>query len=346
MEPKPKIIGGMFGLELSIAGQPVPSDVLPRFLQGRHRLLATARSAFALLHRNLKPRYVWLPSYLCGVIIPAFDEPTAEIRFYAIDERLCIADDQWVSEVQPGDMVVFIDYFGFSQWISWGAQARERGAWVVEDACQALLNGAFSEQSHYVVASPRKFVAVPDGGVLLAMPGVELPPASLPPPPNEWWFEAFTATLLRGEFDRHGGDRKWFELFRRFDPNGPLNPHAMSELSAQLLCRFDYADIARRRRANYEFLLSELGPLAMFTLLPDGVVPLGFPIRLAARDRARQALFAADIFPPVHWPLDDVVPRSFTESHKLACHIMTLPCDQRYDLSEMKRLVNCVRRAL
>jgi hypothetical protein len=80
--------------------------------------------------------------------------------------------------------------------------------------------------------------------------------------------------------------------------------------------------------------------------LPDGVVPLGFPVRLKERDRVRQALFDARIYPPVHWPIAEVVPNEFGASHQLATEIMTLPCDQRYGAPDVERMVLEVRRNL
>jgi len=44
----------------------------PRFLSGRQIELATGRSAFRLLESFLAPKTVWLPSYLCGVVLGAF----------------------------------------------------------------------------------------------------------------------------------------------------------------------------------------------------------------------------------------------------------------------------------
>jgi hypothetical protein len=279
-------------------------------------------------------------------MLDAVARPGMSVRFYPIGADLQIASETWLGAVVPGDLVVFIDYFGFNTWESLGEKVRESGAFVVEDACQAMLNDNFSDFSHFVIASPRKFVGVPDGGVLNAMPGTQLPKAVLPPLPAEWWCEAFSATLLRGEFDRHGGDRKWFELYRSFDPNGPVKPHAMSELSRQLLGRFDYAEIGGRRRENYEFLLGEIGHLAIFDHLPPGVVPLGFPIRIEARDSVRLELFKDDIFPPVHWHLDKIVPETFTASHELSREIMTLPCDQRYDITDLMQMVKCMFKAI
>ena len=94
--------------------------------------------------------------------------------------------------------------------------------------------------------------------------------------------------------------------------------------------------------------LSELAlpGLALFVELPAGVVPLGFPIRLAARDRVRQALIEERIYPPTHWPLDGVIPETFAASHALAAHILTLPCDQRYARDDMERMVSAVKKEI
>jgi hypothetical protein len=339
-----KIIGGMFGLEsFQPPGDPTAVQS-PRFLSGRQIKLATGRSAFRLLESFLAPKTVWMPSYLCGVVLGAFR--TARIRFYPIDEHLCVAADNWLTEVAPGDFVVFIDYFGFNLWPDWGAEARRRGAWIVEDACQAMLNAEFCQHAHYVIFSPRKFVGVPDGGILLAQGESSLPEPQLPPPPAGWWLEAFEASRLRGEFDRHGGDRRWFDLFRKIDPSGPIEPARMSELTSLLLLHaINFTEVARRRRENYLVVAGALARFAMFPTLPETVVPLGFPVRLSDREVVRQALFAHEIYPPVHWSIQDVVPETFHASHRLADDIMTIPCDQRYGRAEMQQVADLVRGA-
>jgi hypothetical protein len=342
------IIGGMFGLETGATDAPGErSESLPVCLAGRRLLLSTGRSAFTLLTRTLRPATVWLPSYLCGVVMGAFPAQLTRVRFYAVDESLRIADTDWLREIQAGDMVVFIDYFGFNQWSDSGAEARKRGAWIVEDAWQALLNERFCDYSHYVIFSPRKFVGVPDGGILLAQGDTSLPEQNFPAPPTRWWIEAFTASQLRAEFDRHGGERRWFELFRKTGAEGPLEPYRMSELSQLILENaIDFAGVSRRRRDNFRLLARALPELAMFVELPDEVVPLGFPIRLAERDRVRQALFEEQIYPPTHWPLDGFIPKEFSTSHALAGKILTLPCDQRYGEDDIERMVALVKREM
>lgn len=339
-----KLIGGMFGLEMPLGPERLRGNAPPRCFLEPHIKLATARAAFHLLEASLKPESVWLPSYLCNVVRDAFR--TARICFYEVDRNLQVQSSAWLSSVMPNDMVVFIDYFGFNLWSDYGARARECGAWVVEDACHAMLNTAWSKYSHYVVVSPRKFVGVPDGGILLAQGGTGLPEEELQPLPLDWWIESLTASVLRADFDRYGGDRRWFELFQRLDADAPPEPARMSELSESLLCgRINFEEIASRRRENYLRLASCLSDLALLPELPSDVVPLGFPIRIADRDRVRHALFAAQIYPPVHWPLAGVVPEKFAESHRLSSEIMTLPCDQRLQRSDIDRMVALVRQA-
>ena len=336
-----KIIGGMFGLESARPSGDSATADQPTFLSGRSIRLATGRSAFRLLETLLAPKTVWMPSYLCGVVLDAFH--TARVRFYPIDEHLKVAGDKWLTEVARGDIVVYIDYFGFSDWSHWGAEAHRRGAWVVEDACQSMLSAEFCRHAHYVIFSPRKFVGVPDGGILLAQGACTLPESQLPPPPAGWWLEALEASKLRAEFDRHGGDREWFELFRKTDPSGPIEPARMSELSSLLLDNsVNFEEIAQRRRENYMALLEGLSEFALFPDLPELVVPLGFPVRLRDRDAVRKALFEHEIFPPVHWPLDGLVPKEFEQSHRLSRESLTLPCDQRYGKEDMRQLANWV----
>ena len=155
-----------------------------------------------------------------------------------------------------------------------------------------------------------------------------------------------TATVLRAQFDRDCGDRRWFELFQKCESAAPFEPASMSELSECLLARcINFEEIANSRRENYLQLASCLPDLALFPELPAEVVPLGFPIRLVDRSRVRHSLFKAQIYPAVHWPLEGVVPKEFTESHQLSQEIMTLPCDQRLRRDDIEYMVTRVRQA-
>jgi dTDP-4-amino-4,6-dideoxygalactose transaminase len=340
--PAPRILGGMFGLpDLGRL-----ENQSPPFLTGQEALFVNGRSSIHTLVRSLPPTTVWVPSYLCRSLFRAAWREDGRIRFYEVDYDLAIPSLQWLEDVQECDLVVFIDFFGFPSDLEAMKRARTRGAWVLEDACQALLSRNVGLGADFSVFSPRKFLGVPDGGILRLNCGVDLERSGLESPPAHWWLQTLRASVLRREFDVHGGEELWFELFQGSEDAAPLGRFAMSELSRALLKQcFDYAGIAERRRSNYAVLSEALADLAIFPKISEDVVPLGFPVRAPDRDRLRQTLFRHHIYPPVHWPIEGVVPEQFRASHRLAAHILTLPCDQRYESADMERMADLVLEA-
>ena len=333
--------GGTFAL-------PVPGEVepsTPPFLTEHDLLFVNARSGIAHVVRALGSENVWLPSYLCDALL--FGVGLAKPRFYPVDDDFRLPDRAALEEVREGDLVVVIDYFGFPHDDEAATIARERGACVLEDASQALLTGGTGASADFTVFSPRKFLGVPDGGILRIREDRELSPSSLAPPPADWWLKAVAANVMRRDFDRGHGTRDWFPLGQEVEREAPFGEFSMSELSRGLLgSAFDYDEIARKRRENYAHLTDSLGPLAHLEALPPEVVPIGFPIVVDERDRVRDALFADEIYPMVHWELGGFVPEEFRESHSLSTRMLTLPCDQRYGPDDMSRIAARVTKAL
>lgn len=336
-------------------GLPTISDLhtgcRPPFLTDDSLLLVNARSGIFLLVERLAPAQVWMPTYLCGSMLQAVDARATRIRFYPVNADLVVPSRDWLVDVQPGDLVILVDYFGFPCDSSCAILAKEQGAVVLEDACQALLSATAGQFSDFALFSPRKFLGVPDGGILTRSCEVDFPRTSaasgLHSPPAEWWLKALSATILRREFDMHGGSRRWFERSQRVEKGQPVGHYAMSELSRMLLMHgFDYPAIAQRRVENYKLLADKLGDSALFPSLSPGVVPLGFPIRVQNRDRIRRMLFAHEIYPPLHWPIQGLVPQEFKDSHQLSAEIMTLPCDQRYSTREMNAMAQFILQEL
>ena len=342
-----RLMGGAFGLpSASLPNVPV-QRAAPDFLARSAGHLVNARSGFWLLGKALLPRWVWLPSYLCSAIVDGFRAAGCRVEFFPVNAGLVCADDSWLVRVAPGDCVVRIHYFGFVNDDPVFPAARARGALLIDDAAQALLTRGVGQQADALVFSPRKFVGVPDGACMVPLAGLTLAIPPLEAPPTEWWRQMLTATEVRRDFDCGASKGTGFELFQAAEHSAPIGPYAMSEFSRRLLeSGFDYTDVAEARRRNYTFLLERLGEFAVFPALPAGVVPLGFPVMLAERDRVRRALFREQIFPPVHWRLAGTVPEEFAESHRFSNRMMTLPCDQRYALDDMHRMADVFLDAL
>lgn len=339
----PQIMGGMFALP-NIVAQERP---LPGFLMGDIAYFVSARSALKCLFANLRPVCVWMPSYLCGSMLESLDGVGARLEFYPVDYDLKVVPGDWIGLLGKRDLVVLIDYFGFPLESEIAELIRGRDAVLVEDASQALLSTHVGKHADFVVYSPRKFLGVPDGGILANNTRCKIDVGELDSPPVGWWFKALEASLLRREFDRYGGDHRWFQLFREIEDTFPVGRYRASEFSKLLLKHaFNYEAMAKKRRANFEYLLSCLKDVALFGRLDDETVPMGFPIRVECRDELRQYLFDRHIYPPVHWPVEGVVSVGFEASHRLSHRIMTLVCDQRYDEPDLDIMAACVRHHL
>lgn len=360
------ILGGMFGQEQPDAApgcHPITSaqeaqtdgaTLFSRIPPWEHPagersslLLINARSAIDTLVGILKPNRIWLPAYLCPSLYHAtVGRRGIPQRLYAIGSSLTVEGDYWLYELRPGDLVVFISYFGFGIDPSCVAIAKQRGAWVLEDACGGLFRHALNSAAHFVVSSPRKFVGVSAGGILgwQSQLAIEWPPLS--PPPADWLHEAEAAFSARTRFDQGSRDHDWFPQFQRVEATQPCGPYALNEANLQRLHSIDFGFVAQRRRENYQRLLAYLAPWALYKHFPDDVVPLGFPLQTPQRNEVVERLHAQKIFAPIHWPLHDVVPREHTTSWNLAETMLTLPCDQRISPARMTEVAEIVRKEL
>ena len=331
-----QLIGGMFGLaELSRM-----EDQFPPFLVKKELFLCNARSGINILVDLLKPQSIWMPSFLCDVLLKAVHN--INVKFYEVDSHLQVSRE-WLDTVQRGELVILIDYFGFQFDPALAISIKERGGWILEDASQALHSSHVGNYSDFVLFSPRKFLGVPDGGILRCNINVDFSDTQLKDPPSEWWLKSLNSTILRREFDLYGGESSWFSLFQENENNSPIGPYSMSSLSKILLEHsFDYSGMIERRIENYKVLNKYLNQFALFPNLPANVVPLGYPIHLKNRDYVRKVLFDNNIYPPIHWPIRDTVPQNFVGSHHLADMILTLICDQRYAPTHMERTAKIV----
>jgi hypothetical protein len=346
MPARQGVIGGLFGLEVrstpgSTEGSPFSSSRLGYFL--------SARCAIHRICCYLKPKMVWLPSYLCSAVIEPFSKLGVSVRYYHAGPRFKKSPIDWVQEVESGDLVLVIHYFGFPNESLPADQLNRRGGVIVEDASQALFAKQQYPDSFCIVFSPRKFFGVPDGGVLATSHLNLLDVQTLEPPPTDWWMNACAILQMRREFDLLGGENRWFPLFRRVENSFPLGPYRSSDLAKMLIdAGTDYEFMKKARRENYSALLRRLGEFALFPQLDDETVPLGFPVCVDAsrRDEILNRLHAEGIYAPVHWRLEGIVPEEYCDSHLLSRRILTLICDQRYTICDMARQADAFLSAI
>jgi hypothetical protein len=306
-----KIIGGIF-----------PAARVFNINPNNFLKLANARCGLFVVADLLGSETVWLPKYHCPSILQAF--PIQNIKFYDVDEDLT----PHAPGCRKGDLVVFINYFGLPipDWFI--KFIKDREAWAVEDASMSFfkLPNVYSD---FIVYSPRKFLPLPDGGILASNCDVKLD-FTLEEPPCDWWVGNLKAMDYRR---RHESDNfTWYCMSRNAKDGAPVGYYSMSAYSQALLTSFDTVEIKESIRDNFTRLLSRLKDIALIKELPNEVVPVGFPIKLDNRNPMREKLFRNKVFPPVHWDVD----------HPLGKTTMTIPCDHRYDVHDMDYVADLI----
>lgn len=341
MSTNAKIMGGMFGSE----GLDYIDLTLPSFLKEPCLPLINGRSGIHILCALLKPRKIWMPSYLCHAMLEAIPREV-RVEFYPVSESLQVNHLDWLQNVSKGDVAVFVDYFGFDLHQPAMQAVKEQGAWIVQDAAQALLSSYDRPWADFVLFSPRKTIGVPDGGILQSQCTVDFSEVVIEAAPPNFILSIYRAFFARTHFDLSGGG-DWFSLYKEANVQHPIGHYRMTDLSLALLKNgFSYDRIVQIRRHNYDTLHKNLAEISLLGTLSADVVPFGFPIVSENRDEILSRLYSEKLFCPVHWPIEKIVPDVFRKSHHLSEKIITLVCDQRLDENALQKLISVVKGCL
>lgn len=299
--------------------------VLP--LDGRFSLsVGTGRMAAARALSSIPPHIrsgrAWLPSLCCASLASPFLRLGFRLFFYSDPQRAPLP------ELLPGDVFLYIHFCGFpnrSVEEALRSLPAENRPVIIEDCVHALFSRGVGTFGDFTLYSFRKFLPVPDGGLLTS----RLPLDEKLAPPLEEFVSLKTAGLMTGEpaFFRQG------EAALDSDDE-TREPSAMGRL---LLDRLPWEHIPAARRKNYSFLAGRLG----LPVLQVGTVPLGVPFRVeSGKAELERRLRAEGFEPPLSWDAPPGAPSD--EAEKL----VVLPCDERLEEKDLEDLAAVCRSRL
>jgi hypothetical protein len=356
-------VGGIFCLENSAARGDEAADAYLRTLgSGDLRLCMSGRCALYYCLLDLKEtdrrRVAYLPAYTCETVIAPYKKAGYALRFYDISpESLKPRFDR--SLIPHISLLGLCGYYGFSSYDrSFVGECVDAGITVIQDITQSAFSAdGIEERAAYIAGSLRKWMGIPSGGIALKRYGCFSP--SLLPVEEEHiagriaCFEE-QRRLLAGET---GADEErvsgifWeteLRLRRVFDA------YKSDTLSAEIINRYPYRDLIRRRRENYRYILDQnpFNPQAspVFPDLGEGVCEGVCPSHLALyaedRERALAVLAAHGVKAAVYWPFHGEVDlEDFPGAAFIYEHIYSVPVDQRYGETEMALVKNALRAA-
>ena len=351
---------------IHLVGRPSASEPPYPFNAPRRISYYRARNAIFHLFRTLREARrsltVLAPDYYSGNEILAIQAAGAKIHHCPIgtDMQWDPAEVERLCRTHSPHVLYVIHYAGWPQPIAQLAEiCRKRDMLLVEDCALSLLSetddgrplGSFGQWSVFCLY---KTLPLPNGALLVqndfsieSLERLHLRPAGTAS------VAARVAELfvqrIRGRFNGLGAALQAIKrgmgmaagaLDVRRANVGDIGFNldevdlAMSPVSTRLLQRLDYADIRRRRAANYRQLLQEVDShvCPMFPVLPDRVCPLFFPVIVPDKAEAARTLRRRGVEALEFWndPVGDGSEMS-PQTRFFREHVLELPIHQ--DLS-------------
>jgi dTDP-4-amino-4,6-dideoxygalactose transaminase len=322
--------------------------------------LSSGRGALRLLAKALrtnKDDEVLLPSYLCKEIITPFNNESFKIKFYKINEALNADVDDIANKIGKNTRaLLFINYFGFPQPRMHEIKALCAGKiFLIEDLVQSFLTQSDGKALGFIgdvtISSYRKWVPIPDGALLgVNTSRLHITLGQVLSYQNPYVEKRLHGLKLKGDYlGRAKTSKKSFrKLFASAEKMLDSTPVEMSDYSRKMLSKFDFEAIINKRRENFQYLLNSLDLKSvkpLYPKLPNGVVPLGFPIIAKDRDGLKKTLVKRQIYPAIHWRLlNRIDKKEFSVSWYISKHILTIPIDQRYSDEDMQFVADVIRK--
>ncbi|MBR3022700.1 MAG: hypothetical protein IKH59_10130 [Bacteroidaceae bacterium] len=324
----------------------------------RHCVLTSSgRGAIKLLFGQLpQVKRVLLPIYTCSSVINPIESLGIECQYYSIKKQLEVDVDRLMDKIDHfhPNVVYFQSYYGYDTLASvrpFYSILQDKGIIVVEDITHSWLSDFNTTEADYSVVSLRKWLELPDGGALLSNKH-KIEPVH----------EYGESDQIVSEFVKASeGKERYFQtldpddkqMFRQHYVNAKDllqqddAPYSLSSISRSVLAKTDFNRVINRRRENAGFLRQNLihRGIEPCVLSDDPkATPLYFPIFVKDdRGKLQKELAMHNIYCPVHWPVPkQVVSELSSDASFIYTHILSLICDQRYDLDDMLSLIQIV----
>lgn len=344
---KPTEIGSEFWNAPLSGTSSLFSDANTQFvISGRTALDLTARDLIA----EKKIKSICLPAYCCSSMITPFERMGLEIMFYDVYPT----DNGIHRNLSPKhgcDAVLLLDYFGFSQLetVELSKREHEHGVVVILDQVQSQFS--FSDSIHfadYTITSWRKWFFSCGAAVTKRYGAWSVKPTK---PANAQYVSLRKKAAELKTCYLHKGEGEKQEFLSRFSQAEQLLDNDYSDYyadpeSIDAIYHLNLSFLKQCRRNNaaliYDALLN-LNDERIRPLFPPPAetdTPLFVPVLVKPdiRISLRNYLIQNEVFCPIHWPSAET-----RGAKALYAKELSLICDQRYNIENMKREMNLIK---
>ena len=310
-----KEIGGYFGLE-EFSGKEYYSDLIA---------VNNARNALVYLLKARKIKKLYIPFFLCDSVSQVCLREKCAFECYHIDKDF---RPLFTRTLEENAYLYVVNFYGQVD-KGFIISLKQKYGRIILDNVQAFFEEPIPGID--TVYSCRKFFGVPDGGYVAT--DVELDEQILLDISKD------RMTHVLGRFEGETAS-DYYDAFKANDAMfKELELRRMSKLTHNILRAIDYHTVKTKREENFSLLHSTLEEYnKLHVHLPAG--PYAYPFYCENGMQIKKVLAKNNIFVATLWP--NVLDMEATLEKEYAENILPLPCDQRYDVSDISYLLEVV----
>lgn len=291
-------------------------------------------------------RRLWIPAYFCNEVTCAILETGIDVAAYPYGPADSGSPLEKI-DFLPHDVLLVVNYFGISKRKKYRNDQRKIITIIEDHTHDPWSHWSYKSNADWCIASLRKALPLPDGGVLWSPLHNQLPSAmSVTNKRKNASLKKIAGMTLKTLY-MNGHDIEK-NIFRQLLISGEQeiasgNVSGMTDLARKMLSSFPVDLWREKRRINYRCLYNNLSDLSWLSVLGDKNREDSCPFSLvlvfdmeARCNFVREKLIQTGIYPAVLWPLEKTVIDGIPDKYvNLSRRILSIHCDMRYDESDM-----------
>ena len=315
---------------------------------------ADGRQPLIHLYESQGWKRLWVPEYFCYDVITSLKEAGLEIVFYTDfpgykDDDATLGSIQKKGHFRHTDAVLRVNYFGLRAYRSY---ENLPVAAVIEDHTHDLIGDwARKSTADWCIASLRKTLPVPEGGVLWSPKGLKLPDPPVSLEKNEdiasirWEAMEKKARYLAGDDMEKSSFRFGYVDTEEFFDT--CDVCALDRRSREYLSSFDILSWYQKKKTNWS-LLKNLSCEDLEVLMPEDSNCYPFSLVLVfdsrnRRDRVRKALIDSNVYPAILWYIPSPAEGDVL---MMSNNMLSIHCDGRYSEEDIEQLKLIIQKVI
>ena len=315
-------IGGYFGLDM-------PN--YPNFFEDDF-LVQSARAAIRLVVQNSNKNEVYAPAYVCKSVIDALNSTGCKVNIYKLNSEFYPLVDY--SQSFSNSVFLYVNYFGLCQRNVLRLCESVGKENLLIDNSQALFAENIAEVSVY---SPRKFVGLPDGGVIKSSSTPRFGELAK----DENSINRMPYLLKRFSESAKSGYEYFFSARLSLSDSSPL---LMSDLTKALMSTLNWCEIKKIRKRNFELMDDYFSSCNEIELDLNGESALCYPLHILGVNvnEVRNELNRLNVFNPIYWLDAKPLLTDGDFEFQFMAQTLFLPIDQRMNEAQVNYVCNLV----